>query len=468
MLRSTLLSVEQPIPELRRVLVVDDEESIRHLLVTILKRAGYEPHAVGSGSEALAQLQEHAYDVLITDIRMPKMTGLELTERIQKSGTQVTVVVMTAYGSLETALEAMKKGAYDYISKPFKPDEVVLVLRKAEERERLKRENKRLRAELERQTRSAKIITRSAQMEDILRSVRKIAEYKTTVLITGESGTGKELIARALHELSPRANKTFVAVNCGAIPAALLESELFGHTKGAFTDAIRDKKGLFEEAEGGTLLLDEIGELPLLLQVKLLRALQEETIRRVGDNREIKVDARVITATARDLADEVKQGRFRQDLYYRLNVVNISIPPLRERREEIPPLLEHFIAYHNQRLGTRVEGVAPDAMKLLVEYSWPGNVRELENTIEHAIVLAERNRIESQNLPVRIRDSRDKVRMTLAGEELSIKKTTRVIEEELIRRALRAASGNRTSAAKVLEISYRALLYKMKEYNIVT
>ncbi|MEK6606400.1 MAG: sigma-54 dependent transcriptional regulator [Myxococcota bacterium] len=459
----------QPAPELRRILVVDDEESLRHMLGTLLRRAGYEPHAVASGSEAMTELGEKAYDVVLTDLRMPRMSGIELLEQIALRGAGApTVIVMSAYGSFDIALEAMKKGAYDYISKPFKPDEIVLVLRKAEEREGLKRENRKLREALDKHSRTPRIVARSARMEEVLRAVRKIAEYKTTVLVTGESGTGKELVARALHDLGPRAARAFVAVNCGAIPPALLESELFGHVKGAFTDASRDKKGLFEEAEAGTLFLDEIGELPLALQVKLLRALQEEKIRRVGDTREIDIDARVVAATARDLGDEVREGRFREDLYYRLNVVHIAIPPLRDRREEIPPLIEHFLARHNQRLGTKIEGVAPDAMRLLMEYPWPGNVRELENTIEHAIVLAERARIEGENLPARVRESHDRVRVALSGSDLSIKRTTRALEEELIRRALRKTGGNRTAAARHLEISYRALLYKMKEFGILS
>jgi len=312
----------------------------------------------------------------------------------------------------------------------------------------------------------ARMIARSASMQEIFKRIRKIADYKTTVLIQGESGTGKELVARALHDCSTRANKPFVAVNCGAIPENLLESELFGHVKGAFTDASRDKKGLFAEADGGTLFLDEIGELPLNLQVKLLRALQEEEIRRVGDTHSIRVDVRVVAATVRDLAADAKESRFREDLFYRLNVLPIVVPPLRERSEDVPPLVEHFLARNNARLGLRIEGIAPEAMKLLLDYPWPGNVRELENTIEHAMVLAEGQLIEMDSLPAKIRESKDRIRLTLLSGELSIKKTTRIIEEELIRRALKHTGGNRTNAAKILEISHRALLYKIKEYGV--
>jgi len=300
----------------------------------------------------------------------------------------------------------------------------------------------------------------------VFRTIRKIAEYKTTVLIQGESGTGKELVARALHELSPRASAPFVPVNCGAIPENLLESELFGHRKGAFTDATRDKKGLFAEADGGTLFLDEIGELPLSLQVKLLRALQEEEIRRVGDTRDVKVDVRVVAATVRDLAEDVKSGRFREDLFYRLNVLPITVPPLRERMEDVPALVEHFVELNNVRLGMKVAGVSQEAMKLMMDYPWPGNVRELENTIEHAMVLSETTAVEAENLPAKVRENKDRIRLTLLSGEMSIKKTVRIIEEELIRRALKRTDGNRTSAAKILEISHRALLYKIKEYKI--
>ena len=455
-------------PQLKRVLVVDDEENIRVMLGTVLRHEGFDVTVTGSASEALAALEEQPFNVLLSDIRMPKMSGLELLDRLQAKHPQLVVIMMSAYGNVDTALEAMKRGAYDYIAKPFKPDEVVLVLRKAEERERLKQENLKLRSDLVKAKHGGfgKMVARGAAMQEIFKTIRKIADYKTTVLIHGESGTGKELVARAIHESSSRGTRAFVPVNCGAIPENLLESELFGHLKGAFTDASRDKKGLFAEADGGTLFLDEIGELPLNLQVKLLRALQEEEIRRLGDTRDTKIDVRVVAATVRDLGADVQGGRFREDLFYRLNVLPIVIPPLRERVEDIPPLVEHFIARNNVRLNLSIEGVTPEALKLLMDYGWPGNVRELENTIEHAMVLAETPRIEASSLPGKIRETKDRIRMTLLSGELSIKRTTRIIEEELIRRALKQTNGNRTSAAKVLEISHRALLYKIKEYGI--
>jgi two-component system response regulator AtoC len=448
---------------------VDDEENIRHMLGALLGQEGYEVVMADSADQALQAMGQAPFDVLLSDIRMPKVSGLELLDEVQRLHPQTVVIMMSAYGTVDTALEAMKRGAYDYIAKPFKPDEVVLLLRKAEERERLKQENVKLRTEVERIKGGAslgRMVARGAAMQKVFRTIRKIAEYKTTVLIQGESGTGKELVARALHDLSPRASAPFVPVNCGAIPENLLESELFGHRKGAFTDATRDKKGLFAEADGGTLFLDEIGELPLSLQVKLLRALQEEEIRRVGDTRDVKVDVRVVAATVRDLAEDVKSGRFREDLFYRLNVLPITVPPLRERMEDVPALVEHFVELNNVRLGMKVAGVSQEAMKLMMDYPWPGNVRELENTIEHAMVLSETTAVEAENLPAKIRENKDRIRLTLLSGEMSIKKTVRIIEEELIRRALKRTDGNRTSAAKILEISHRALLYKIKEYKI--
>jgi two-component system response regulator AtoC len=374
---------------------------------------------------------------------------------------------MSAYGNVDLALEAMKAGAYDYVGKPFKPDEIVLALRKAEEREALRRENRALKEHIRAENQFESILAKSPAMSEIFRTITKIAEFKTTVLISGESGVGKELVARALHSRSSRKSAPFVAINCGAIPENLLESELFGHKRGAFTDASSDRRGLFEEATGGTLFLDEIGELPLNLQVKLLRVLQEESIRRLGDAKDIKVDVRIIAATHRDLTAEVKAGRFREDLFYRVNVLPIAIPPLRARREDISLLIDHFIARNNARLGTQTRGLTHEARKLLLEYAWPGNVRELENTIERAMVLSEVEILDTADLPERIRDALDPVQMQLATGELSIKKTTLVVEEILIRRALTKTKGNRTRAAEILEISHRALLYKIKDYKIV-
>ncbi len=451
---------------MRRVLVVDDEENLRVVLRTLLRRHGYEVETAASGDEALAMVDSFGPDVVLTDVRMPKMGGLDLLSTLKAKGNDATVIVMSAYGNMDLALDAMKAGAYDYVQKPFKPDEVVLALRKAEERELLRRENRALRDEIRKEHRFEDILAKSARMQEIFRTITKIAEYKTTVLVTGESGVGKELVARAIHRRSTRRGGPFVAVNCGAIPENLLESELFGHKKGAFTDAVHDRRGLFEEANGGTLFLDEIGELPLGLQVKLLRVLEDEKIRRVGETRDVQVDVRIITATHRDLQNETKAGRFREDLFYRLNVLPIHCPPLRERRDDIPLLIDHFVARNNSRLGTSIRGLDTETRRLLYEYAWPGNVRELENTIERAMVLAEGEQIIAADLPERIREARDPVQVQLASGELSVKKTTRIIEEILIRRALTKTKGNRTRAAEVLEISHRALLYKIKDYQI--
>jgi two-component system response regulator AtoC len=445
------------------------------MLQILLRREGYDAVGASSVDSALIEVERQPFDIIITDLRMSGRSGLELVDEIRRRKLDTTVVVMTAYGSKEVAIEAMKRGAYDYLSKPFEADEVVLLLRKAEERERLARENVTLRKQLRSGGQEAEVglgemVAKSGRMTDLFRTIRKIAEFKTTVLVGGESGTGKELVARAIHRLSPRAEGSFIAVNCGAIPATLLESELFGHRKGAFTDATRDRKGLFEEANGGTLFLDEIGELPLVLQVKLLRVLQEEEIRRLGDTQDVKVDVRVVAATARDLTNEVKRGAFREDLYYRLNVLAIQLPPLRERREDIPLLVGHFIQRMNARMGLSVTGPTAEAMRLLIESEWPGNVRELENTVERAMVLTEGPQIDVDSLPDRLRLPAGRLAVTpppLLEDDLSIKRASRRSEEDLIRRALVRTNGNRTRAAELLEISHRALLYKIKEYGIV-
>ncbi len=451
---------------MRRILVVDDEENLRLVLRTLLRRNGYEVETAQSGEEALGLVDSFGPDFILTDVRMPKMGGLDLLATLKAKGNDATVIVMSAYGNTDLAIEAIKGGAYDYVQKPFKPDEVVLTLRKAEERELLRRENRALREEIRKEHKFEDILAKSTKMQEIFRTIAKIAEYKTTVLVTGESGVGKELVARAIHRRSSRRGGPFIPVNCGAIPENLLESELFGHKKGAFTDAIADRRGLFEEANGGSLFLDEIGELPLGLQVKLLRVLEDEKIRRLGETRDIKVDVRIITATHRDLLAETKAGRFREDLFYRLNVLPIHVPALRERKDDIPLLIDHFITRNNGRLGTSIRGLDTESRRLLYEYSWPGNVRELENTIERAMVLAEGDLLVATDLPERIREARDPVQMQLASGELSVKKTMRVIEEILIRRALQKTKGNRTRAAEVLEISHRALLYKIKDYQI--
>ena len=458
--------VSATVQNMRRVLVVDDEENIRLVVKSLLRKNGYEVGVADSGEAALGMVDSFGPDVILTDVRMPKMGGLDLLATLRAKQHPATVIVMSAYGNIDMALEAMKAGAYDYISKPFKPEELILVLRKAEERATLRRENRALKEQIKGKEQFQSILAKSPSMTAIFKIITKITEFKTTVLISGESGVGKELVAKAIHNSSSRKTRPFVAINCGAIPENLLESELFGHKKGAFTDASADRHGLFEEANGGTLFLDEIGELPLNLQVKLLRVLQEETIRKLGDAKDIKVDVRIIAATHRDLSAEVTAGRFREDLFYRINVLPIVVPPLRERREDIAILLDHFLDRNNARLGTQIRGVSAEARKVLMDYSWPGNVRELENTIERAMVLCDTDLVQAPDLPDRIRDALDPVQVQLASGELSVKKTSAAIEQILIRRALQKTKGNRTRAAELLEISHRALLYKIKDYKI--
>jgi len=452
-----------------KVLVIDDEAGVRRTLSMILEDEGYQVITASDGKEGLDRALKEEPDLILCDIRMPRMDGLEFLEQYRKKNGQALVITITAYGSTELAVEAMKKGAYDYLPKPFTTAEVVLTLRKAEEREKLRREVTRLRKRVKADQRYPEIVAKSAGMREAVELATKVAQHPSTVLITGESGTGKELIARLIHGASPRANRPFVPINCGAIPENLLESELFGHVKGAFTGAHVDRAGLFEEADGGSLFLDEIGELPSQLQVKLLRALQEGEIRRVGDSAARKVDVRLVAATARDLEQEVREGNFRSDLYYRINVVRIHLPPLRQRTEDIPPLTRHFIEKFAKQLAIGVSGFEPAAMKLLLVHPWYGNVRQLENVVERAMVLAEGPTVRPEDLPDFIRHPETSVEgpfESLPADELSIKKQTAELERRLIGRALQVTDGNRTKAAELLDLSYRALLYKIRDYGL--
>jgi two-component system response regulator AtoC len=450
-----------------KVLVIDDEESIRHMLTLLLRKEGYEVRAVGDGQEGLKELLVGGFDLVLCDVRMPTLDGMGLLDELTRRGINTTVIIMSAFGNREVALEAIRRGAYDYIDKPFKKEEVLLTLLKAEERLQLRRENEQLRAEVTGQTGEFEgMIGRTPAMQEVFRLVERVAAFRSTVLISGESGTGKELVARAIHARSERRSQAFVAINCGAVPESLIESELFGHRRGAFTDAHQDKRGLFEEAHRGTLFLDEIAELPLTLQVKLLRVLQEGEIRRVGDTKTTPVDVRIIAASLHDLGERVQQGLFREDLYFRLNVIHIKLPPLRQRREDLPALIQHFIQHQNKRLGTQLRGVSEAAMQMMLQYSWPGNIRELQNCIERGMVLSAGPLIDIDSLPDRVRESNDEIKQLLRTDELSIKKMTEAVERILIRRALEKTEGNRTSAAKLLELSHRALLYKIKEYGL--
>lgn len=451
------------------ILVIDDEENMRHMLSVMLARQGYRVDLAADGEEGLNCLLDNVFDYILCDIRMPEIDGKTFLVRALAQHVKAPIIMMSAYGAVETAIECMKLGAYDFISKPFKKDEIVMVLKKAEERERLKEENSHLREVAAGRFSYSGILSRNTRMQEIFNQIKKVADLKTTILVLGESGTGKELVARAVHNSGRRAHKPFVAVNCGAIPENLLESELFGHIRGAFTDASSDKTGLFEQADGGTLFLDEIGEMPLALQVKLLRVLQEGEIRRVGGSSSRKVDVRVISATSRDLLADVESGRFREDLYFRLNVFCLQLPPLRERVEDIPLLAEHFLKRYASGDDSQIFRIEPDAMRSLMAHRWPGNIRELENALERASILCEGGRVTSPCLPSSIRlldESGENASVTDDDENLSIKKAEDTIERELIRKALAKTGGNRTQAAKILEISHRSLLYKLKEYGI--
>jgi len=438
-----------------------------HMLSAVLQQDGFDPYTADTGHKALELVSAENFDFILTDVRMPGMDGLQLLENIRERGIDVIVIVMSAYGNIELALEAIRKGAYDYISKPFKTDEVVLTLRKASERERLRREVVHLRRRLLRTEQGPEIIANSREMKEVLEQARHVAPFEASVLLTGESGTGKELLAKEIHRCSPRSQGPFVAINCGAIPDGLLESELFGHTAGAFTGASADKPGIFEEAEGGTLLLDEIGCMNVALQVKLLRALDSGEIRRVGETATRKISARILAATNENIEAAIENGQFRSDLYYRLNVMHIHVPPLRERKQDILPLMEHFVNILNKKTGLKIRGITSEAQEALLNYSWKGNVRELQNVVERAMILAEGDSINLDSLPYDIRMAKTKTPICLdADETLSIKKASKELEKSFITRALNRTGGNRSQAAALLEISYPSLLQKIKDYGI--
>jgi len=454
----------------KTLLIIDDEENMRHMLTTLLTRFGYTVDTASDGYQALQKVSSSQYDFVLCDLKMPNMGGMEFLKNARDHLAATTVIMMSAYGTIDSAIEAMKQGAYDYISKPFKTDEVYLALKKAEERESLKRENFWLKEQIRSIQESytfANMVGKSKPMQAVFKMSAKAAQYDTTVLILGESGTGKELIARGIHYEGGRAQKPFIPVNCGGIPESLLESEFFGHKKGAFTGADRNKKGLFEEADGGTIFLDEIGELPLNLQVKFLRVLQESEIRPVGDSGTKTVDVRVIAATAKDLEEEAKNGAFRQDLFYRLNVFPVTLPPLRERTEDIPLLSRHFLNRYNQSIGKEIEGISSEAMSIMLRHPWPGNVRELENVIERAVILSDEKIIPVENVPIALQAATGCP--TLSDdltEGFSLKEAQKRLEKQLIIKALTATQGNRTKATQLLEISHPSLLTKIKAYNI--
>ena len=458
-----------------RILVVDDEASMRDVLGRILSAEGYLVTEAGNGKEALTALEKDRFDFILCDIRMPEMGGLELLREVTSRKIPGTVIMMSAFGTVDTAVEAMKLGAYDYVSKPFMSDEILLTLRKAMEREALREENEYLRAEVEKTFRPADLLYASPAMGEVVRLVEKVQDYDTTVLVTGESGTGKELIARMLHYGGRRRGKPFVAINCGAIPETLLESELFGHKKGAYTEAKSDRAGLLEEAGGGTLFLDEIGELPLSLQTKLLRFLQEGEFRRLGDTEIRRVNVRIVAATARELENEVAAGRFRDDLFYRLNVIRIHVSPLRERREDIHLLAQHFLSAFCMKFRKPKMRFLPEALELLGSHDWRGNVRELENLVERCVLLGEEREISREELlSVWKRggagEGKDAPRLLMqipvSLDRPELKAAVREVEKQMIRIALERTGGSRPKAAEMLGISHPALLYKAKAYGL--
>jgi two-component system response regulator PilR (NtrC family) len=450
------------------VLVVDDEQSMREFLSILLKKEGYEVAALADVGAATEAVRCHAFDLVITDLKIPGGSGLEVLKAAKAACPEAEVVVITAFGTAETAVEAMKQGAYDYITKPFKVDEIRITVQKALEKASLARENRELRRRLEAAEGGGEILGRSPEMQEVLRLLDRVAPTGVTVLIWGESGTGKELVARRLHALSGREG-LFVAVNCSAIPEGLMESELFGHVKGSFTGAASDKPGLFAEANRGTLFLDEVGELPLSLQPKLLRALQEGKVKRVGGNREIATDARIVSATNRDLAEEVQKGRFREDLYYRLNVVALEIPPLRDRRDDIPLLAHHFMKKFAEAFGRPIRGFTREALEALDSYGYPGNVRELENVVERAVALESGEYLGVSNLPRpffedRRREEPELPPISEAGMDLE--HLLESIERRYLEQALSASQGNKTEASRLLGLTFRSFRYRLEKLGM--
>ena len=460
-----------------RILVVEDNPTVRDGLEQILRRSGHDVAAVSDASAALERVQEAPVDLVITDFKMEGMNGLQLLEALRRQPVpgDPEVMLITAYGTIDIAVEAMKLGAVDFITKPFDPSEFKVKVEKALKTRDLKRERDAFKAQAEYlreevEHHFGEIVGRSAAMRAIYESIRKVAEATSSVYIYGESGTGKELIARAIHRESPRRDGPFVKVNCSSLAESLLESELFGHEKGAFTGAIRERKGRFELADGGTLFLDEISDIPLSTQVKLLRVLQEKEIERVGGERTITVDVRIISATNRDLAPLVERGEFREDLFYRLHIIPIEVPPLRERKEDILPLVTHFIQSIGAEMAKPVEGLSDEAMELLIRYDWPGNIRELENMIERAIVLCESDRLDVQLFPINERrvpraGSATTLSVPPAGA-ITLDNALEHIERAMIEDALEKANGVKTKTAELLGIKTSALYYKLEKYGL--
>ncbi len=454
-----------------RILVVDDEESIREFLEIMLKKEGYEVTLAEDGQKAKDLLTKKTFDMIISDLQMPHVTGIELLKHVKESYPDTVFMLITAFGTTETAVEAMKMGAYDYLTKPFKIDEVRLNIQNALRSKNLEVENRSLKKELVKEYSFQSMIGNSTAMHIIFDMVKRVSQTPTNVLITGESGTGKEVVAKAIHFNGPLKDRPFVTVNCGAIPENLMESEMFGHKKGSFTGAVADKSGLFEVADTGTLFLDEVGELPLSIQVKLLRAIQERVIRRVGATDDHKVEVRIIAATNRNLEEMVQKGTFRQDLFYRLNVINIKTPSLRERRDDIPLLANHFLKKYNERLSKSIGAISAEAMEILKKYDYPGNVRELENMIERTVALEGGATILPESLPPMVNTSSGRKmassnEIEMGDDGVDLDKVMGQIEKELLIKAIHSAGGVKKRAAKLLHISFRSMRYRIEKYNL--
>jgi len=455
-----------------RLLVVDDEESIREFLEIMLRKEGYDIVCAKDGQEAIDVLKKKSFDMVISDLQMPNVNGMELLKFVKTDYPEMTFMMITAFGTTETAVEAMKMGAYDYITKPFKIDEVRINIANALRSQSLEFENRALKKELNLEYSFQNLVGNSSAMHTIYELIKRVSGTPTNVLVTGESGTGKEMIAKAIHYNGPLKDKPFITVNCGAIPESLMESEMFGHKKGSFTGAIADKAGLFEVADGGTLFLDEIGELPMTIQVKLLRAIQERVIRRVGGTEDTTVEVRLVAATNRDLEDMVDKGTFRQDLFYRLNVIQIKSPALRSRRDDVPLLAKHFLEKYNQRLGKEVGSISSEAMEILQKYNYPGNVRELENIIERTVALEAGASILPESLPPFVSTTSGARKMAssegidITEEGIELDKVIGQIEKELIIKAIHAGNGVKKRAAKLLNITFRSMRYRVEKYNL--
>lgn len=454
-----------------RILVVDDEESIREFLEIMLKKEGYEVTCAEDGAKAKDVLAKKSFDMVISDLQMPNMTGIELLKFVKESYPELVFMLITAFGTTESAVEAMKMGAYDYLTKPFKIDEVRINIQNALRTKSLEVENRVLKKELTKEYSFQNLVGNSEPMHRIYDLVKRVSLTPTNILITGESGTGKEVIAKAIHYNGPLKDKPFVTINCGAIPEQLMESEMFGHKKGSFTGAVNDKVGLFEVADGGTLFLDEVGELPITIQVKLLRAIQERIIRRVGATEDIKVDVRICAATNRELEVMVKDGTFRQDLFYRLNVIGIKAPPLRERKDDVPLLAGHFLKKYNDRLNKTIGGISAEAMEMLKGYDYPGNVRELENIIERTVALESGATILPESLPPFVntpsgRKMASSHEIEIGEDGVDLDKVIGQIEKELLVKAIHASGGIKKKAAKLLHITFRSMRYRVEKYGL--